>query len=98
MAKVTREVTQYEVYMVYRAYEVDGSNKLEAVAIFDDKDLAESHIASLKANPNKLAGVKKEDYQIEARWIEVAPTQEVFSTPFNPAPVTKETSAVAVEI
>jgi hypothetical protein len=85
MAKKTREVTHYEVYTVRRSYTTKREvTRMEEVAIFDDKVLAEAYIKARKASPMKEKDVKSEQLEIQASWTEQEPVPSNFSLPFNP--------------
>lgn len=87
MAKVTRQVTQYEVYTLYATVDVVVGRELVGdvmqdikrrkrvpVAIFDDIDLLKAY-----------ATVEKE-YEYAEEWRELKPAAGQFSLPFNPTP------------
>lgn len=90
MAKVTRDVKQYEVYTLYALVRVlvgkRGKEEITRtdrvpVAIFDDRDLLNTYV---EQNANKLAG--QTGYEDTAEWREMEPGADQFSLPFNPAP------------
>lgn len=96
MAKETRKVTQYKIYMLFkttqRALGKRFVNERSPVAFFDDKKLLDAFLKQAEGEENVV-------YETQEEWIEIEPKQENYSVTLNPeykAPEVKKKKEVKV--
>lgn len=95
----TRNAKQYKIYTLHANVEVDLGEKdgkqvtrtdRVPVAVFTDAKALEAYQAKELKSP-KFTG-----YEVVEDWVEVEPTADGFSLPFNPAPNATVSDAEAV--
>ena len=97
MAKETRQVVQYKVYLLFKTIQKPHGkrfiNERSQVAFFDDKKLLDAYLTQAKGEENVV-------YETNEEWLEIEPKPENFSLTLNPEYVapevkTKKSSKVA---